>query len=153
MVTGYVNDCETPIVPVTEPQTASRNETGVSHSSWSSTRSPHYRNVPTKYSFAGVRSHIYYAMHFWVSFSHSTTPMSLARVSTLYCCRWIWVAPVLALGCCSQVIVRGSTLGLAVLLVLASTAFWPAHPYWPAFVHSSIWDCWRRCSLLASVSL
>ena len=58
--------------------------------------------------------------------------------------RWIWVGPVLALGSFCYLVIYGSKLGLAVLLVLASMSVWPVHPYWPAFVHNGLWDCWRR---------
>ncbi|DBB16583.1 hypothetical protein WJX82_009621 [Trebouxia sp. C0006] len=57
---------------------------------------------------------------------------------------WIYVGPLFAMASVWYLTVYGSKLGLAGLLVLASMSFWPAHPYWPAFVHSSVWDCWRR---------
>lgn len=87
----------------------------------------------------------HHAVHFRVGLSHK-----LAYIANMFykvqhgCYRWIWFAPVFALGCCCHVVVYGSKTALAISLVLASSAFWPAHPYWPAFVHSRIWDCWRR---------
>lgn len=67
--------------------------------------------------------------------------------------RWIWVGPFLTLASVACIVLYGSKVGLACLLLIASTAVLPAHPYWPAFVHSKVWDCWRRLaySSLAAV--
>ena len=63
------------------------------------------------------------------------------------CTRWIWVGPVIVVASVWYVIVWGSKIGLTCLVLIGSTALLPAHPYWPAFVHSKVWDCWRRYDL------